>query len=91
MCLIARLLLRYRTASGSERDKNSTFLYVDIYEQSQDPGLISLTCFFIPLATARGSVTLLSSLFSLSKNRRPYAHDRGPFFDRDFEIVSHTH
>jgi hypothetical protein len=46
--------IRYRTASGSERDKDSTFLmrceerfFQESYER----------CVLVPLATARGSVT----------------------------------
>src|SRR5436190_7880502 len=44
------------------------------------------------LIRARTSMRLASIYCpSLSENRRPHAHDRRAFFDRDFEIVSHAH
>src|SRR2546421_13057884 len=48
---------RYRTASGSERDQDSTLIHTRIYpllEIRRD----SAACALIPLATARGSVSL---------------------------------
>ena len=67
--------LRYRTASDSERDQNSSLIHNNleswfVNERSRSPSQL-----LIPLATARGSV---SSLVDLTDFSFPYRSPRLP-------------